>query len=203
MLVEQRGELVGRCDPGGDVVVAQPHECLQLARGSVERLQRPQPVLVGAQQIGEPVGIPWVALGAGALPAWPGRVILLRHASAGHRDGWDSDDQLRPLDERGRAEALVLCDLLRARGVKRVFSSPYVRCTQTVAPLGLEIVPDERLAEGAYVEETLELLRDADDAVACTHGDVIEAVLGRSLQKGVGVVLDGSLREVGKLNPAP
>jgi broad specificity phosphatase PhoE len=126
-------------------------------------------------------------------------VILLRHASAGDRDAWQGDDRLRPLDERGRAQARALVDRLRARGVARVFSSPYVRCTQTVAPLGLEIVPDERLAEGARLEETLELLRAADDAVACTHGDVIEAVLGHSLKKGAGVVLDGDLREVEKI----
>jgi phosphohistidine phosphatase SixA len=122
-------------------------------------------------------------------------VILLRHASAGDREKWTGDDRLRPLDARGRAQALALCDELRARGVQRVFSSPYVRCTQTVAPLGLEIVPDERLAEGAPVAATLALLRELDDAVACTHGDVIEGVLGRSVKKGAAVVLDG-LHEV-------
>ena len=126
-------------------------------------------------------------------------VILLRHASAGDRETWQGDDRLRPLDERGRARALEVADRLRARGVERVFSSPYVRCTQTVAPLGLEIVPDERLAEGAQLEETLELLRTAGDAVACTHGDVIEAVLGHGLKKGEGVVLDDGLREVERI----
>jgi 8-oxo-dGTP diphosphatase len=128
-------------------------------------------------------------------------VILLRHASAGKREEWSGGDRLRPLDKRGRAQAEALADLLRARGVQRVVSSPYVRCTQTVAPLGLEIVPDERLAEGAPVETTLALLRELDDAVACTHGDVIDAVLGRSLKKGAAVVLDG-LREVEEI-PAP
>jgi phosphohistidine phosphatase SixA len=123
-------------------------------------------------------------------------IILLRHASAGDRDTWEGDDRLRPLDERGHAQALALRDVLQARGVRHVLSSPYVRCTQTVAPLGLEIVPDERLAEGASLEETLELLRGLDDAVACTHGDVIENVLCRSLKKGKGVVLDDSLDAV-------
>jgi 8-oxo-dGTP diphosphatase len=123
-------------------------------------------------------------------------VILLRHASAGDRDAWTGDDLLRPLDERGRAQAVALRDELRARGVRRVVSSPYVRCTQTVAPLELEIVPDERLAEGAQVEATLALLHDLDDAVACTHGDVIEGVLGRSVKKGAGIVLDAGLHEV-------
>jgi 8-oxo-dGTP diphosphatase len=128
-------------------------------------------------------------------------VILLRHASAGDRDTWVGDDLLRPLDERGRAQAAALRDELRARGVRRVFSSPYVRCTQTVAPLGLEIVPDDRLAEGAPAEATRSLLEDLNDAVACTHGDVIEGVLGRSVKKGAAVVLDG-LREVEEI-PAP
>jgi 8-oxo-(d)GTP phosphatase len=126
-------------------------------------------------------------------------VILLRHASAGDRKTWQGDDRLRPLDERGREQALALAERLRAQGVERVYSSPYVRCTQTVAPLGLEIVPDERLAEGAPLEATLELLRDLDDAVACTHGDVIEVVLGHGLKKGAGVVLDDGLREIDRL----
>src|SRR5205814_121459 len=41
----------------------------------------------------------------------------------------------------------------------------------------------------------LERIASLDDAVACTHGDVIEAVLGRDLPKGGAVVLDGG-REV-------
>jgi len=128
-------------------------------------------------------------------------VILLRHASAGDRSTWDGDDMLRPLDKRGRKQASKLGDELRARGVKHVVSSPYVRCMQTVAPLGLEIVPDERLAEGAPERDTRELLATLDDAVACTHGDVVENVIGRNLKKGAGVVLDGD-REVEEI-PAP
>jgi phosphohistidine phosphatase SixA len=128
-------------------------------------------------------------------------VILLRHASAGDRETWEGDDMLRPLDKRGRKQAKALRDELRARGVKRVVSSPYVRCLQTVAPLGLEIVPDERLAEGAPGAETRALLASLDNAVACTHGDVVENVLGRSLKKGAGVVLDGG-RELEEI-PAP
>ena len=128
-------------------------------------------------------------------------VILLRHASAGNRDAWEGDDMLRPLDKRGRKQAKALRDELRARGVKQVVSSPSVRCLQTVAPLGLEIVPDERLAEGAPGAETRALLASLDNAVACTHGDVVENVLGRSLKKGAGVVLDGG-RELEEI-PAP
>ena len=128
-------------------------------------------------------------------------VVLLRHASAGKRHEWDGDDLLRPLDERGKHQAETLRDVLLARGVSHVVSSPYVRCLQTVAPLDLEIVPDERLAEGADPRDTLNLLSSLDDAVACTHGDVIENILGRSLKKGAAVVLDGG-REIAEI-PAP
>jgi phosphohistidine phosphatase SixA len=128
-------------------------------------------------------------------------VIVLRHASAGDREEWEGDDRLRPLDKRGRKQAERLRDVLLAHDVRRVLSSPYVRCTETVAPLGLDIEPDNRLAEGASPEDTLELLADLDAAVACTHGDVIEALLGRSLPKGGAVVLDGG-REIEQI-PAP
>src|SRR3954453_420928 len=78
----------------------------------------------------------------------PMTVVLLRHGSAGDRDRWDGDDRLRPLDKKGRRQAEALRDALLARGVPRALSSPYVRCTETLAPLGLDVEPDERLAEG-------------------------------------------------------
>lgn len=120
-------------------------------------------------------------------------VVLLRHASAGDRDAWEGDDRLRPLDKKGRKQADKVRDRLLAAGVSRVLSSPYVRCVQTVEPLGLEIELDDRLAEGASREATLALLAEADGAVACTHGDVIENVLGRPLKKGEAVVLPQGL----------
>jgi len=118
-------------------------------------------------------------------------VVLLRHASAGDRDRWEADDRLRPLDKKGRRQAEALRHALHARGVTRALSSPYVRCTQTVAPLGLAVEPDERLAEGADPDDTRALLLQADGAVACTHGDVIENIVGLSIKKGAAVVLDG------------
>jgi len=120
-------------------------------------------------------------------------VVLLRHASAGNRDKWTGDDRLRPLDKRGHKQAAALCNTLLPLGVTRVLSSAYLRCVQTVAPLGLEIELDDRLAEGAPREETLELLAEADGAVACTHGDVIENVIGRSIKKGAAVVLEDAV----------
>jgi len=128
-------------------------------------------------------------------------VVLLRHASAGHRRDWGGDDRMRPLDEKGWKQAKKLRDELRRHGVTRALSSPYVRCTQTLAPLDLDIEPDVRLEEGADAGATLALLRELQDAVACTHGDVIENVLGRPLKKGAGVVLDDGLRVVEEISP--
>jgi 8-oxo-dGTP diphosphatase len=113
-------------------------------------------------------------------------VVLLRHASAGDRDDWAGDDRLRPLDERGRRQAQRLAEELRGAG--RVISSPYLRCVQTVEPLGRPVETDDRLAEGASLEGVQSLLEEVDDAVLCTHGDVCE-LLGYELKKGAYVRL--------------
>ena len=133
-------------------------------------------------------------------------VVLLRHASAGDRLNWGGDDMLRPLDRRGRAQSLALRDALLRRGVTRVLSSPYVRCTETVAPLaaslGVTVELDDRLAEGAGGTSARELLAARDGCVACTHGDIVEELVGRALKKGAAVVLDlggGELRVLEKL----
>jgi 8-oxo-dGTP diphosphatase len=121
-------------------------------------------------------------------------VLLLRHAWAGERDERTTGgDSLRPLDERGRRQALALRDLAQ-RGVSRIVSSPYRRCVETVEPLadmlGLPVELDDRLAEGPQLELALTLLAELDGGLACTHGDVIEAVLGESLHKGATAVID-------------
>jgi len=129
-------------------------------------------------------------------------VILLRHASAGDRDAWTGDDRVRPLDAAGRAEAAALRGAMRAT---RVVSSPYVRCVETVGPLavslGLEVELDERLAEGGSRAAALALLAELDGGVACTHGDIVEAVLGAPLDKGAAVVLELVGGEVASVRP--
>lgn len=118
--------------------------------------------------------------------------ILLRHASAGHRLDWEHDDHRRALDACGRRQSADLVEILRPLGVRRVVSSPYVRCVQTVEPLaaalGLQVEQDERLEEGAG-GAAADLLSE-DGVVCCTHGDIVEALLGRGLKKAAAVVLD-------------
>lgn len=122
--------------------------------------------------------------------------VLLRHAAAGDRDHWDGDDFHRPLDARGRRESEALVELLRPFGVRRVVSSPYVRCVQTVEPLaaalGLPLELDDRLGEGEG-RAALDLIQE-DGVLSCTHGDVVREVVDRGLKKAAAVVLrDGQV----------
>jgi len=62
-------------------------------------------------------------------------LILVRHASAGRKADWPGDDCVRPLDERGAADAQALAGLIACFApVARVISSPALRCTDTVRP---------------------------------------------------------------------
>ena len=141
------------------------------------------------------------------------RVVLVRHASAGRRKRWSGNDRLRPLDERGRKQAHRLVAALLPVGIDRVCSSPYLRCVQTVEPLAaalaVEVEEREELAEGASRDEVLGLLNELEGATPafCTHGDVVELLLGPelALEKGAARILEmsGSAVVPGQYIPAP
>jgi broad specificity phosphatase PhoE len=116
-------------------------------------------------------------------------LLVVRHARAGKRREWQGDDRLRPLDEKGRRQAAGLVGLLARFDIARITSSSHLRCTQTVEPLseqrGLPIEERRELEEGASLDETLALLRElGDEAVLCTHGDVLENLFGEEGKKG-------------------
>lgn len=129
-------------------------------------------------------------------------VYLVRHAVAVGRSEWDGPDSQRPLTRKGERQALGLMELLMRDGVdvRRVTSSPAVRCRDSVSPLAekLGVAVEDRLelAEGADAEAALGLLRELasapGDAVACTHGDLIPEVLRRLSREGLQ--WDGELR---------
>lgn len=115
--------------------------------------------------------------------------FLVRHAKAGHRSGWSGDDWERPLTNAGHLQAAAIADRLAGEPLKSLWSSPYVRCVQTLEPLadrtGLPIAADDRLAEGAPFDDTLELIQYAGDgAVFCTHGDVLTDVMNALVRRG-------------------
>jgi 8-oxo-(d)GTP phosphatase len=125
-------------------------------------------------------------------PALRSLVLLVRHAKAGDRDRWTGDDRLRPLAGRGRRQADALVTPFAGYPLARLVSSPYVRCVQTLEPLSLRlkmpIEPDRAIAEGASAEEARALLRrlGPGPVVLCTHGDVMEALVGEGEPKKKG-----------------
>jgi 8-oxo-dGTP diphosphatase len=118
-------------------------------------------------------------------------VYLVRHAHAGKKSTWTGPDLVRPLSDQGRGQALGLIDQLAGQPVRRVISSPAVRCLQTVVPLagrlGLAVEPDHRLGVDGPGPDILELLAGPalHQAVLCTHGEVIGKVFSELQSVGV------------------
>jgi 8-oxo-dGTP diphosphatase len=111
------------------------------------------------------------------------KLFVVRHANAGSRSDWGGPDRLRPLSDKGWRQAEGIADALAESDVRRLVSSPSVRCVQTLEPLsrriGLPVEQDERLDEGSSGKEALELVLELDVPVAaiCSHGDVIPDLL--------------------------
>jgi 8-oxo-(d)GTP phosphatase len=119
-------------------------------------------------------------------------VLLVRHGRAGDRDEWTDDDRLRPLDKRGRRQADAMVAPLAGYALSRLVSSPYVRCVQTLEPLsarlGLPVEHDPAIAEGVPVQKARGLIDrlGPGPVVLCTHGDVVEALVGEGEPKKKG-----------------
>jgi 8-oxo-dGTP diphosphatase len=119
------------------------------------------------------------------LPAVTAVVVLLRHGYAGERDEWDGPDAVRPLDERGRSQALALADVVPLFAPERLVSATPDRCRQTLAPaaerLGLPVTADPAYDETADPADTvaalLGLARAAESAVAVSQGKLIPRAL--------------------------
>jgi 8-oxo-(d)GTP phosphatase len=142
------------------------------------------------------------------LFAVPDPLLVVRHASAGSSELWEGDDARRPLDERGRQQAAALVDQLGPYAIKRIVSSPFDRCVETVAPLaearGLEVELSEDLAEGSDPERVHALLLGLDSAaLVCGHGPELTPLFGK-VKKGATVAVEsggGRLLELGRLPP--
>ena len=120
--------------------------------------------------------------GAGGPATGTGATVLLvRHAAAGHRRP-GTQDHVRPLSDRGRAQAAGLVTLLAPWQPARILSSPSLRCVETVQPLaahlGLAVEEAVALAEGRGAAATALVDDHAGGAlVLCSHGDVVPELL--------------------------
>ena len=127
-------------------------------------------------------------------------VYLVRHAKAGERRVWEGSDVERPLSSKGWKQARSVSARLAKMGASSLYSSPYVRCVQTLEPLseliGTDIVLDERLEEDRPFEPVLDLLGEVDSgAVLCSHGDIIPAVLKALVRRGLEVESEADWRK--------
>jgi broad specificity phosphatase PhoE len=109
---------------------------------------------------------------------------LVRHAHAPSRKEWAGDDRFRPLSPQGLKQAGGLAPVAKelAPAIRRVLSSPSLRCVQTVEPLaevfGLPVEQADELSEGQRAA-AVKLVRSlaGQDAAVCTHGDVVAEIL--------------------------
>jgi len=80
-------------------------------------------------------------------------LIVVRHGDASVKGSYDGPDRLRPLSQAGHRQAERLVIQLEDYPVERIFSSPAVRCRQTVQPLAhdrlLQIEPAAALGMDA------------------------------------------------------
>ena len=70
------------------------------------------------------------------------RLLYVRHAHAHDRKKWEGDDNLRPLDKKGRRQAEMLVPMLAAYHPTAIYSARPHRCQQTAAPLADELGKD-------------------------------------------------------------
>ena len=120
-------------------------------------------------------------------------LYLIRHAKAGSRNAYIGDDRQRPLSGPGRRQAKAiakrLAPALKDSRVTTLYSSPFIRCIETVRPLanaiGAEVEADHRLAEGGDYIAVLDMLWSLPDGtVLCSHGDVIPETMGALERRG-------------------
>ena len=114
-------------------------------------------------------------------------LIILRHASATPRVEYVGEDGKRPLLPDGKKQAKELIRLLSAYGPKRVFTSPWRRCRDTISPYAkahrYKIIELGELSEmgnakgpARTTKVAKRLFTDARSSVLCTHRPTLPTI---------------------------
>ena len=114
-------------------------------------------------------------------------LIILRHASATPRVEYVGEDGKRPLLPDGKKQAKELIRLLSAYGPKRVFTSPWRRCRDTISPYAkahrYKIIERGELSEmgnakgpARTAKVARRLFTDARSSVLCTHRPTLPTI---------------------------
>ncbi|MEY4423247.1 MAG: hypothetical protein RLZZ258_350 [Actinomycetota bacterium] len=143
-------------------------------------------------------------------------VIVLRHAKATARTDWfggqPHDDGHRPLLTAGVAQAKALVPALAAFGIKRVVTSPWVRCENTVAPYAhsrnLKIIERSQLSEQGNKKGpkrtrnvVKDIVTDGRASLICSHRPAMPTIL-QAIGEFGDAVQSETIRSAKDLKPA-
>jgi 8-oxo-dGTP diphosphatase len=114
-------------------------------------------------------------------------LIILRHAAATARADYVGEDGKRPLLPDGKKQAKELIRLLSAYGPKRVFTSPWRRCRDTIGPYAkahrYKLIERGELSEmgnakgpARTAKVAKQLFADARSSVLCTHRPTLPTI---------------------------
>lgn len=128
---------------------------------------------------------------------WPTttRILYVRHGRAYRRQNWAGNDNLRPLDSKGRRQADYLVPLLKAFHPTSIHSAEPARCQQTVKPLsealGLDIQVNPKLGDDAWIQNMKgakatfkELVNTPGTHVVCSQGIAIPDMIAHLSTEG-------------------
>ncbi len=115
-------------------------------------------------------------------------IVFVRHTRARKRSAWRGSEATRPLTPTGVKQADNLVPMLAAFGVRSVVSSPWLRCTATVAPyakaLDVPITSAPQLTEAAFaknphaaITRVRKVFAAGRSTVVSVHRPVVPAVL--------------------------
>ena len=114
--------------------------------------------------------------------AGPVVVDLVPHLDAGDRRRWIGDQNARPLSELGQRQAAALAAALAVEPVDALYSSPALRCRQSLAPLaerlGMKVLVLDGLRETYGFAEPREWTSGAFGPVAESLGGAYAAGRG-------------------------
>lgn len=115
-------------------------------------------------------------------------LIVLRHAKATLRTDWKGEEAKRPLLPEGSKQAKALIPLLAAYGPKRLITSPWTRCFDTVAPyakaMKKTLIERHQLTElgnakkpARTLDVVMDMLGTSKTGLVCSHRPALPSVL--------------------------
>ena len=112
------------------------------------------------------------------------RILYVRHGRAHDRKKWAGDDNLRPLDKKGRRQSEMLVPMLAPFSPDRIYSAVPARCQSTIAPLAdelnLSVEVNKLFGDNGWLEDMvgaqkafMNVVAEGGVSVICSQGDII------------------------------